>query len=174
MRIHKLSSLIGLSTALLLGPVTISQANDPGIYLGASWGAYSINESELDDNDDMLKAVVGVQFNEVFGVEGSWVDFKRIVGENDRFETDGKGLAAVLSMPIGSSSSAFVKAGQFWWDSNSYLGGAMRASDGRDAFWGGGVKFGFTDHLALRVDAERYKVASTHLNAYMVGLEVKF
>lgn len=174
MRINKLSSLIGISAALVLGPVATSQANDPGVYLGASWGAYNINESELDDNDDMLKAVVGIQFNELFGVEGSWVDFKRIVGENDRFESDGKGLAAVLSMPVGDSSSAFVKAGQFWWDSNSFLGGVMRSNDGQDAFWGGGFKFGFTDHLALRLDAERYKVASTHLNAYMVGLEVKF
>ena len=41
MRINKLSSLIGLSAVLVLGPVTAVQANSPGIYLGASWGAYS-------------------------------------------------------------------------------------------------------------------------------------
>ncbi len=174
MRINKLSSLIGISAALVLGPVSTTQANDPGVYLGASWGAYSINESDLDDNDDMLKAVVGVQFTEMFGVEASWVDFKRIIGENDRFESDGKGLAAVFSMPVGDSSSAFVKAGQFWWDSNTYTGGVTRASDGNDLFWGGGFKYGFTDSFAVRVDAERYEVSNANLNAYMVGLEVKF
>jgi opacity protein-like surface antigen len=174
MRINKLSSLIGLSAALVLGPMAAAQAKGPGIYLGASWGAYSINESELDDNDDVLKAVIGGQFNDWFGVEGSWVDFKRVIGGGDRFESDGKGLAAVFSMPVGATSSAFLKAGQFWWESDSSLGGALGASKGNDPFWGGGLKFGFTDHLALRLDAERYEVADANLNTFTVGLEYKF
>lgn len=174
MRINKLSSIIGLSTTLVLGPMAAAQANDPEIYLGASWGAYSINESELDDNDDMLKAVIGGNINDWFGVEGSWVDFKRIIGANDRFESDGKGLAAVFSMPVGNNSSAFVKVGQFWWDSESSLGGALGASSGNDPFWGGGLKFSFTEFLALRLDAERYEVADTDLNAFTIGLEFNF
>lgn len=174
MRINKLSSIIGLSTTLVLGPMAAAQANDPEIYLGASWGAYSINESELDDNDDMLKAVIGGNINEWFGVEGSWVDFKRIIGANDRFESDGKGLAAVFSMPVGNNSSAFVKVGQFWWDSESSLGGVLGASSGNDPFWGGGLKFGFTEFLALRLDAERYEVSDTDLNAFTIGLEFNF
>ena len=174
MRINQLSSLIGLSAALIFGPLTAAQAQGPGIYLGASWGAYSIKESDLDDNDDVLKAVIGGQFNDWFGVEGSWVDFKRVIGGGDRFESDGKGLAAVFSMPVGDKSSAFLKAGQFWWESDSSLGGALGASKGNDPFWGGGLKFGFTDHLALRLDAERYEVADTNLNTFTVGLEFKF
>jgi hypothetical protein len=68
MRINKLSSLLGLSAALLLGPLTAAQAQSPGIYLGASWGAYSIKKSNLNDNDHVLKAVVGGQFNNWFGI----------------------------------------------------------------------------------------------------------
>jgi hypothetical protein len=52
MRINKLSSLLGLSAVLVLGPLTAVQANGPGIYLGASWGAYSIKENDLDDIED--------------------------------------------------------------------------------------------------------------------------
>jgi len=37
MRINKLSSTIGLSAVLLLGPLTAAHAQSPGIYLGASW-----------------------------------------------------------------------------------------------------------------------------------------
>ncbi len=175
MRINKLSSIVGLSTTLALSPMVVAaQINNPDIYLGASWGAYSINESELDDNDDMLKVVIGGQFNEIFGVEASLVDFKRIIGAGDRFESDGKGLAAVFSMPIGDNSSAFVKAGQFWWQSESSLGGVLGSSSGNDLFWGGGLKFGFNEYLALRLDAERYEVANTNLNAFTIGLEFNF
>lgn len=174
MRIKKISSLIGLSTVLLLGHLTAAQAKGPGMYLGASWGAYSIKKSSLDDNDDVLKAVFGGQLNDWFGVEGSWTDFSRVSGGGDRFESDGKGLSAVFSMPVGAKSTAFAKVGQFWWESDSSLGGALGASKGNDPFWGGGFKFGFTDNFALRLDAERYEVADTNLNTFTAGLEFKF
>lgn len=174
MRINKLSSLIGLTAALVLGPLTAAQAKGTGIYLGASWGAYSIKKSDLDDNDDVLKAVFGGQINDWFGVEGSWVDFNRVSNGNDRFESDGKGLAAVFSMPVSPVSTAFAKVGQFWWESDSSLGGSLGASKGNDPFWGGGFKFGFNNSLALRLEAERYEVADTNLNTFTVGLEVKF
>lgn len=174
MRIKKLSSLIGLSAALVLGPLTAAHAQSPGIYLGASWGAYSIKKSNLDKNDHVLKAVVGGQFNNWFGLEGSWTDFNRMNNGGDRFKADGKGLAAVLSMPVGTTSSAFVKGGQFWWNSDSSLGGSLGASKGHDPFWGAGFKFGFNDHLALRLEAERYDVSATHLNTVTAGLEFKF
>ncbi|MFO7602985.1 MAG: outer membrane beta-barrel protein [Gammaproteobacteria bacterium] len=174
MRINKCSSLIGLSAALALGSMTAAQAQTPEIYLGGSWGAYSINRSALDDNDDVLKIFVGGQFNEWFGLEGSWVDFNRVTSGGDRFESDGKGLAAVFSMPVGASWLGFAKIGKFWWESDSILGGSLGASSGNDPFWGGGFKYGFTDSLALRLEGERYEVSDTNLNAYTVGIEYKF
>jgi len=180
MRINKLSALIGLSAVLSLSTLTVAQAesspqaNFPGIYLGASWGAYSIKKSNLDKNDHVLKAVVCAQFNNWFGLEGSWADFNRTDNGGDRFDADGMGVSAVFSMPVGATSSAFVKAGQFWWDSASSLGGSLGASSGNDPFWGAGIKFGFTDHLALRLEAERYDVSDIHLNTVTAGLEFKF
>ena len=177
MRIKKLGSLIGLSAALLLGSLTAAQAQGPGIYFGASWGAYSIKESTLNDNGRVLKGVVGAQFNNWFGVEGSWTDFNRADNGTDRFKADGKGLAAVLSAPLGNRSSVFIKGGQFWWNADSVLGvsaGADTSRKGHDLFWGGGFKFGFNPHLALRVEYERYDVVETHLNTVTGGLEFKF
>lgn len=174
MRIRKLSSLIGISAALLLGPFTAAQAQSPGLYIGGSWGAYSIKKSNLDKNDHVLKAVFGAQFNPWFALEGSWNDFNNTNNGGDRFSADGKGLAALLSMPLGARSSAFVKAGQFWWNSDSILGGTLGASSGNDPFYGIGFKHGFNNHLAFRIEAERYDVSSTHLNTLMGGLEFKF
>src|SRR4030067_2887530 len=62
MRINKFCSLIGLSTVLLLGPLTAAQAQKPGLYVGAGVGAYSIDESDLSENDHVIKAYVGGQF----------------------------------------------------------------------------------------------------------------
>lgn len=174
MRIRKITFLIGLSAVLSLGPLTAAYAQSPGIYLGASWGAYSIKQSDLDKNDHVLKAVVGAQFNNWFGLEGSWTDFNRTNNGGDRFDADGMGVSAVFSMPVGATSTAFLKGGQYWWDSDSSLGGSLGASSGNDPFWGAGFKFGFNEHIALRLEAERYDVSGTHLNAVTAGLEFKF
>jgi OmpA-OmpF porin, OOP family len=173
MRINKLYSLIGLS-ALLLGPLTAAQAQKPGLYVGAGAGAYSINESDLSDNDHVLKAYVGGQFTSWFGVEGSWTDFNPTNSGRNRFEADGAGLSAVFSLPLGSTSSIFIKGGHYWWRADSELGGTLGASDGIDPFFGIGAKHGFNDHFSVRIEIERYEVASTELYTLTGGVEFKF
>jgi OmpA-OmpF porin, OOP family len=174
MQIKKLGSVIGFSAVLLLGPLSAAQAQSPGLYVGASWGAYSIKESSLNENEGVMKAVFGGQFNSWLALEGSWVDFNDANNSGDRYEADGKGLAVLLSMPVGKTSETFVKIGQFWWNSDSYLGGALGASSGNDPFYGIGFKLGFNDHLSLRSELERYHVADARLNTLTVGLEFKF
>lgn len=174
MRIHKLGSLIGLSAALLVGPLTAAEAQRPGLYLGLSGGAYSINESNLDENDRVVKAIFGGQFTNWVGLEGSWTDFDRTNNGGDNFDADGKGLAAVFSLPVGAHSAAFLKAGQFWWDSKSMLGGVLGDKDGNDPFYGAGFRFGFNENVALRVEVERYDVSNVHLDTLTGGVEFKF
>ena len=174
MRINKLYSLIGLSAVLLLGPLTAAQAQKPGLFVGVGVGAYSIDESDLSDNDHVIKAFVGGQFTNWFGVEGSWTDFNRTNSGSDRFEADGAGLSVVFSLPMGSTSSIFIKGGQYWWKSDSLLGGTLGASDGNDPFYGVGVKLGFNDHVAVRIEVERYDVASIELYTLTGGIEFKF
>lgn len=175
MRISKLFYLISLSTALLLGPLTAAQAQKPGLYVGAEVGAYSIDESNLAENDRVLKAYVGGQFTNWFGVEGSWTDFNRVDNSaGNRFSADGAGVAAVFSLPMGSTSTLFIKGGQFFWKANSVLGGTLGAGDGNDPFWGVGTKIGFNDHVAIRIEVERYDVAAINLYTLMGGVEFKF
>jgi OmpA-OmpF porin, OOP family len=181
MRINKLSSLIGLSAALLLCPLTAAaQRQGPGIYGGVSWGAYSIKQdgsagSELNKHEQVIKGVIGGMFNNWIGIEGSWIDFNKADNNADHFKADGKGLSLVLAAPIGTLSSAFVKAGRFWWDADSTLGVSTGSRDrGNDLFWGGGIKVGLNNYLALRVEYERYEVRAAHLNAVTGGVEFKF
>lgn len=174
MKLKKLAMLGGLASAFLAAPLA-THADMPGIYLGGSWGAYSIDESDLDDHDDMLKAYVGGQFNPWLGIEGSWVDFDRTNNAGgDSFESDGKGLAAVFSFPFSDTSSFYVKGGQLWWSSNSSLGGVVADDDDNDVFFGAGLKLGFTDRLSLRLEWERYDVADIDLDAASAGLQFTF
>ena len=114
MKIRKLSSLIGLSAVFLIGPLTAAQAQRPGLYFGGAWGAYSIKKSNLDDNDDVIKGYVGGQILPWLAIEGSISDFNRLNNVNgERFEADGRGLAALFSIPLGTTSTAFAKVGQF-------------------------------------------------------------
>lgn len=153
-----------LSVGLFVLPFTAAHA---GPYIGASWGAYQIEESDLDDNDDLWKLYGGSTIAGMFGFEISRVDFSRVGSGTASFEGDGWGLAGVLSFPVGGNS-LFVKAGQFWWDSESGLG----SSDGNDPFFGVGFKFG--QGLGLRLEWERYDIANIDLNTYSVGLQFGF
>ena len=173
MRINKLFSLISLSAVFLPVPLA-AYADQPGVYLGASWGGYRINESDLDDHANLVKGYVGGQFTDWFGIEGQWTDFNRLDNGNSRFDADGKGLAAVLSLPLAPTSSFFLKGGQFWWDSNSALGGVVGDKDGNDPFWGAGFKLGFNKNLAMRLEYERYDVSKINLDTATIGLQFNF
>jgi OmpA-OmpF porin, OOP family len=166
----KFSYIFGITAVLLLGSVTTSQADDSGIYVGAGLGSYKVNNGSPADNDRVIKTLVGFQFNSLFAIEGAWTDFNRVNNNGDRFEADGKGLAAVLSLPLG----IFVKGGQFWWSSDAVLSSTSQSTNGNDLFWGVGFKFGFSKHLALRLEAERYDVLDSHINTYTAGLDFKF
>ena len=174
MRTKQLLALIGLAASLALLPWTTARAERPGIYLGGAWGAYSIEESELDDNDDVVRAFAGLQFSDWFAVEGSWTDFNRLDSNNDRFEADGKGLAAVFSIPLGRTSSLFAKAGNFWWETDSSIGGVVASQDGDDPFFGAGLRVGFNEHISLRLEIERYDVSDIDLDTATIGLQFKF
>lgn len=173
MEIGKQSVRVGVLAALLIVPTAVL-AEPPEFYLGGSWGAYRVDEGNLDENDDLLRAFVGGRFTEWFGVEGSWTDFNRVDNGNSRFNADGWGLAAVVSVPVGKTSHAFAKAGQFWWDADSSIGGAVGGHDGNDPFFGAGLRLGFNDHVALRLEWERYDVANIDLDTASIGVQVSF
>lgn len=174
MCINKLGFHLGLLAVFILAPLTAADAQGTRFYVGAGFGAYSIKKSNLNDNDRVLKAVIGAEFNKWFALEGSWTDFNRTDNSGERFDADGKGLSGMLLMPVGTTAAIFAKGGQFWWNSDSFLGGALGASKGNDPFWGAGLKFGFNDFLALRLEVERYDVSNTHLDTFTGGIELKF
>jgi hypothetical protein len=159
---------------MLLGASALacSGAAQAGPYIGASWGAYSIDESNLDDNDDLWKAYAGYTFNDIIGVEGTWVDFSRAGTGSSSFEADGWGLSAVVALPLPIVPTIFAKAGQFWWDSETAVGGLPAGDDGNDPFFGAGIVFG--GPLGLRLEWERYDIADIDVDSYSIGIQFGF
>jgi hypothetical protein len=177
MKIGKLVYLVGVPCAFLLGPVSATYADayqGPAFYLGGSWGAYSVDQGDLDEHDNLLKGFIGAQFNSWFGVEGTWTDLNKVKSGLSNFDSDGKGLAAVLSLPFSDSSAVFIKGGQFWWDGHSTIGNTVGDGDGDDPFYGIGVNFGFTPNLAVRLEGERYDVMDIDLDTVSIGLQYTF
>ena len=159
---------IAMATVL----VGFSALAHAGPYVGASWGAYKIDQSNLKDNDHLWKAYGGFQ-GDIFGVEVSRVDFSLAGNSVNSFDGDGWGASAVVSLPLGEGSSAlFFKVGQFWWDSKVVLGGITANGDGDDPFYGVGFRFG--KPLAVRLEWERYKISNINLDTYTIGIQFGF
>jgi OOP family OmpA-OmpF porin len=173
MRVSKLVlpvvGLIGLSAVPLC-----AQAERPGAYFGGSYGRYRIDENALKKNDSLWKAFIGTQFNDWFGLEAAFVNFDRASNQNSSFETDGWSAAAVVSLPLGPNSALYAKGGEYWWSAKSNFAGVRRDDNGNDPFWGGGIRFGLSDVLSLRVEYERYKVVNVNLDSISVGLQATF
>jgi hypothetical protein len=166
---HNFRQILTITTALLL-PCLVTSVQASGFYVGAAVGSYNINDGNLDDNDRVIKTLVGYQLIGFLAIEGVWTDFNRVNNGGDRFEADGRGLVAVLSLPMG----IFVKGGQFWWDSDAAFSSTAQSSDGNDPLLGVGFKFNFSDNLALRLELERYDVLDTKINTYTAGLDFSF
>jgi OmpA-OmpF porin, OOP family len=161
--------------ALFASPIGIASAAEPGVYFGGTVGAATVKEDELDDDDSRYwKAYLGTQMNEWFGLEASWLEFDRAEGDNADFETDGVSGAAVISFPVGQTSSLYVKAGQYWWDSSVTVAGVSVSDSGNDVLVGAGLNLGFTDHLHLRLEFERYKVEDVDIDGASAGLQITF
>lgn len=167
---NKLSTIIAMSSVLILASVSTAQADPKGFYAGAAFGSYDINNDSIDNNDRVLKTLVGYKFTSLMGIEGSWTDFNKVNNGNDRFEADGFGIAAVVTFRNG----IFLKGGQFFWSSDAVYSNAQQASNGNDPLWGAGYKYGFNEHFALRLEAERYDIKDTHLYTYTAGVDYKF
>lgn len=175
MRTRKILPLVAVLGAFLFAPVNATLAAPEGLYLGGSWGAYKIDEGDLDDNDDMLKGFVGWQFSPMFGIEAQRTDFNRMDNDNgDRFEGDGHGVSAVFTFPFNNVSSLFAKVGNFWWDSDSSFASGARDEDGDDPFFGAGFKFGFNENIALRLEWERFDISDVDIDAFTAGVQFTF
>ncbi len=152
-----------------------AKIDDAGITNGLLGNGFTTSAITHDDRDIGYKLFGGYPFNKNFALEGGYFD----LGEfgytattvprgtlNDNIKLKGLNLDAVGILPITTRFSAFGRVGVNYAEANNSLRGTGSVSvpnpdsSKRDANYkvGLGLQYDLTASLAMRAEAERYRI----------------
>lgn len=131
---------------------------EPGIYVGAAYGIASLDGENFDDDTQVLKAFVGGKFNDYIGLEAAANHYGEAEGSLYESELTGYTAALVGYLPLGDGFDLFAKAGNLWWKNDFTILGFSDDVTGNELFFGVGAQLNFGEHVALRIEWERYEV----------------
>ncbi|MBZ0335156.1 porin family protein [Marinobacter sp. AL4B] len=151
-----------LSAAVLTAPAVWAQDNasrdSSGPYISGSYGGYKSHGGDFDDENDMLGAGLGYQFNEFFALEAEYIDFGNFGDDEVEGKLKGVGLSAIGRLPLTQSFGVYAKAGAF---ASAFDVDAFDDSETYDEvnpFVGAGVDFRVTQQLTAFAEYNRYNV----------------
>ena len=146
----------------------VTDMDSPRIYTGIGYGQYSFqfedseNDTDFDDDAQMLKGYIGTQFNEYLSLELAYQNFDEVSDIDSKAEIDGVSLAARFAAPITEDFSVYAKGGWFEWDADVTqelpVGSVSASQDGGDVFYGAGIEYAFTTNMQVRLEYERYEL----------------
>ena len=147
---------------LTTAPVALAQSNverdQSGPYVSGSYGGYKSHGGEFEDENDLLGAAVGYQFNPFFALEAEYIDFGNFGEDDVEGKLKGFGLSAVGRLPLTDSFGVYGKAGAF---ASAFDVDAFNESETYDEvspFVGAGVDFRVTPALTAFAEYNRYNV----------------
>lgn len=154
-----------------------SKANidEERIRSGLLSGGFTTDALVTDESDSGYKLYAGYQFNRYFAIEGGYFDLGGFdyratttpAGSLDgSVEINGFNLDVIGIVPFSERFSMFGSVGANRAEAEAAFvpSGAVHVFDPNRSEWGTKVKFGvgarwaFTDRIAMRVEAERYRV----------------
>lgn len=172
---------------------TIDDARISSSLLGSGFTSSTISN---DDRDTAYKIYGGYQLNRNFAIEGGYFDLGNFGYSattvpsgtlNGNIKLRGLNLDLVGIMPITEKFSVFGRAGLNYAqarDSFSGTGAVFVANPNPSKYGtnykvGLGVQYAFTDALAMRLEAERYRIDDAvgnkgHIDVASVGLIYRF
>jgi hypothetical protein len=141
-------------------------AKETGLYLGASIGAATVQQSgsdpdlgdfEIDDDNFAWKIYGGYQFSGVFAIEGGYRDFGKPESNITKTDLTGLDVFGVAGLPLGPIR-LFGKLGAVYWDGETSISGIKVADDDGFEFGAGaGLEFELWK-LALRGEVEYFDI----------------
>ena len=138
---------------------THQEVDHRGFYAGGAYGYVKAKGSdEFDDDNDAGRVFIGGQFNQVFSVEGSYIDFGKFGGNVASADVDGYTLALKAGIPLGERVTFYGQGGQLWWDADLEALGVNGDTDGEELFYGVGFSFALSRNLDLRLEYTRFNV----------------
>ncbi|WP_417567101.1 porin family protein [Marinobacter sp.] len=149
------ASAFSAPAALAQGSVERDQS---GPYISGSYGGYKSHGGEFEDENDLLGAALGYQFNEFFALEAEYIDFGNFGDDNVDGKLKGVGLGAVGRLPLTDSFGVYGKAGAFasFFDVDAF--NESETYDEVTPFVGAGVDFRVTRQLTAFAEYNRYNV----------------
>ena len=158
----RITSAALFTASFVTAPVALAQSNaerdQSGPYVSGSYGAYKSHGGEFEDENDLLGAAVGYQFNPFFALEAEYIDFGNFGEDDVEGKLKGFGLSAVGRLPLTDSFGVYGKAGAF---ASAFDVDAFNESETYDEvspFVGAGVDFRVTPALTAFAEYNRYNV----------------
>ena len=158
----RITSAALFTASFVTAPVALAQSNaerdQSGPYVSGSYGGYKSHGGEFEDENDLLGAAVGYQFNPFFALEAEYIDFGNFGEDEVEGKLKGFGLSAVGRLPLTDSFGVYGKAGAF---ASAFDVDAFNESETYDEvspFVGAGVDFRVTPALTAFAEYNRYNV----------------
>ena len=158
----RITSAALFTASLVTAPVALAQSNaerdQSGPYVSGSYGGYKSHGGEFEDENDLLGAAVGYQFNPFFALEAEYIDFGNFGEDEVEGKLKGFGLSAVGRLPLTDSFGVYGKAGAFASALDVDAFNASETYDEVSPFVGAGVDFRVTPALTAFAEYNRYNV----------------
>jgi opacity protein-like surface antigen len=162
-------ALSGLAAAGSACAGEMWEMDRPAFYIGGGigydWlsGGQAPNQpDDLKGNNTTYKIPFGWRYNEMFGVEGQYINFGTNDNGNNKIKADGWTAELTAGVPVTPHFIPYAKAGALFWNADrrfvtgSPASQAERDGNGTDFTWGTGARFPITQNIALRLEYERF------------------
>lgn len=173
-----------------------SKIDDERIIRGLLGSGLTAATIEDDDRDNSYKVFGGYQFNRYFALEGGYFDLGKFAFKatsspagtlDGTIKIHGLNLDAVGTLPLWENLSALGRVGLTYAETKDTFSGtgAIHVVNPNPSKWdtnyklGLGLQYAFTKALAMRVEAERYRINDAvgnrgDVDAVTVGLIFRF
>lgn len=170
------------SIILVLAIFTTTTAMAEGFYAGAGFGLTQIEDEDqglsFKDNPLGWRLLAGYDFNENFGVEGSYINSGTaedvVLGENVEAELSAFTLSVVGLLPISDSTELFGKIGFYSGEQEITVQGFTLDEDEDGATVGAGLRFRTSEALAIRGEFDWYDTDLDTLWSVGIGFQYSF
>lgn len=171
-------TLLGLTLALLLVSGTAWAGSDSGLYLGASVGSATVEDSgsSFDGSDTGFKVFGGYNFGLVplvdVAVEASYVDFGTAEDSGAEVSVSGLDAFGLVGLSMGPVS-LFGKAGAIRWDAEASGPGGSVDDSGTEPAYGLGLQFQLLS-IGLRAEYEIFSFEDVDIGFASIGASYTF
>lgn len=142
MKNTKSTTIVLLLATICMAQTGISQAAQPGPYLGLGFGA--TDDQVLAESDAGFKVFGGINITPNIGLEVSYIDLGEYA--NNTLTQEGVAYEVVGYLPLNRDVDIYGKFGLFDWE----VSNSSQTNTGDDTTFGIGISARMNDHLSIR------------------------